>query len=264
MKVAFLTVVVVIILAVVGGIVWAHYYLPRETTTSEPAVGPISAATSTPAIPQQTAAAIQVIENLVQVNQRYGLPSLRTTPTPRPLTLESTTNSSTLSYFGLTFNVPWIGGISSTAEGSSSVAVIFRNGKRIFLNQMPPFDNQIVQQVSALSSTIQTQFGLETAILSATPEQVTSSTPPIPAALTAILLTIKATTVAFSGPFFQFETPTIHGFQFATATSSSSIYLQFFDNSDTKYSMELPGPQANADFILSSIKTETSTAGRLP
>ena len=131
------------------------------------------------------------------------------------------------------------------------------NGRRFSFEIAPPSDASDMATIASLSGDTATEYGFENAVLSATPDQVTISTPENQATLTAIVLTLKAASFVINGPIYRFDTGIVKGFQFGDATSTrSTTRIDLFDQKNIKYNLTVSGTQGEIDYILDSIRPE--------
>jgi hypothetical protein len=236
---------------IVAGIAWVHYYYIPHT-----AITPIVLSTAQNAVVRstKTVEAMQTIQYLIQ---QVGTSSLDAMPVSRTFLPVFATDTSEFSYFGFTFTAPWKD-ITAIKEAGTPVAVVtiaFTNGRRISFEKAPAADVSDMKTISHLSGQPPTEYGFENAVLNATPDQVTSSTPDNLANLIAILLTLKSTIFVIGGPIYSFDTGVVKGFQYGDATSTkSTTRIDLFDKNDDKYVAIITGTQGEIDYILASIK----------
>lgn len=254
MRAVFLTIVAIIILGVVGGIVWVHfYYLPHNAAMPRSsAIGSTSSPSPTSVPSPKTAAAMQAIQYLVQQNY---LPLLDATPTPLTLTLAPTTGSTTLSYLGLTFSAPWEGIAKTTQKGDppTFVEVDFVNGRSITIMRGLTSSPSTLTQWNAASSSIRTDYDLDMAAFNAIPSEVMSSTPGNQAVLIASLLTLK-TSLWSPGPVYSFKTETADGFQHGVASTTKPVGIDLYNSEGKPYILIVKGMQDDINYILASAK----------
>lgn len=254
MRFAFLTVAVIIILGVGGGIVWVHfYYIPHNVASPRfSAIGSISIPTSTTVPSPKTAEAMQQIHYLVQ--QNYAS-LLNATPTPLTLVPIPTTESTTLSYFGLTLSVPWAGITQTTEKGNPPglVEVAFANGRSITIMRGTTNSTSTLAEWNVASGSIKTDYDLDLAAMNATPNEVTSSTQGDQAVLIASLLTLK-TLLWTPNPVYTFKTGTVAGFQHGTASTTKPVALDVYKQDGNSYILTVNGTQDEVNYILISSK----------
>jgi hypothetical protein len=251
---AFVSTLIVVILALVGDIIWVHYYyLPHLSVTPESAASfgaPINHTSETPS--PKTETAMQAIQHLIQQHWTF----LDAIPTPLVLTSVSTTEPTTFSYLGLTFSTPW-SSVSITSEDGNPpelVEIDFANGRRVTLIRASTSSAATLAEWNSLSSNIKTDYDLDTAAFSATPSDVTSSTPGNQAILVSTLLTLKTSLWISPGPIYSFKTGAVEGFQFGDATTTRPVGIEIYDDDNHAYLLTIKGTQEEIDYILSSSK----------
>jgi hypothetical protein len=167
-----------------------------------------------------------------------GLPVgyLDAVPIPRVLQPASTTEFSTSSRIGLTFNVP-------------------KNITGFTLMKAATINTTTLAQWTSVSSTIKTDYDWESAVLNSAPGQVVSSTPGDQAAIISLLLDSKLLLLP-PVPVYSFDAGVVKGFQHGDATTTRQIVINLFDQNNNMFDLVVSGTQDEIDYILASIKSE--------
>lgn len=254
----FVLALVVVGLMVAGGIAWVHYYyLPQggaSPATASPVAATTTAAFDNTVVPSpETAAAMTAIQNIISPAQEAYFNAVTI---PRTLQPASSAVYLAYSYKGYIFDAPWKGAVTSTVKGNPPAFVDewFSNGRRVTLMEAQNSDSSTLTQWASVSSTIRTEYDLESAAFNSAPDQVVSSTPGTQAALTSLLLNIK--TLLFNPePVYSFNTGVVKGFQFGNASTTHQIVVKIFNESGVgEFNLIVSGTQGEIDAILASIR----------
>ena len=249
---------VIVFLVVAGSITWVHYYyLPHvaDIYQSTMSVGTTSAQDSTVPSPK-TAAAMLGIEKLTK---GYTPGYLDAVPLPRGLDSMPAMESSTFSYFGFTFSAPWADARKEKVLGNPPIMaeITFTNGRTVTLMKAETLSSSALAQYSSASSTIRTNYDWENAVLTATPDQVTNSTPGDEATLIFALLASKLLLLPPT-PIYSFDTGVVKGFQHGDATTTRQTAINIFNQNDNEFDLLVSGTQDEIDYIVASMKLQPS------
>lgn len=162
---------------------------------------------------------------------------------PQPLTDQSVSQApgTTLSYYGMAFQVPWQG-IVKQRVAKNITALNFASGQAIMIwapTGKDGFLNQAARDSTTGSPSVRAtlQGDLTTppyqqysSLLNITPSQIRPFTSPRTAGRGFLLLFFKAIAVNLHSGAYEFHTPALRGFQQGDPATSSRVQLDMFDN----------------------------------
>lgn len=171
-------------------------------------------------------------------------------PTKRTLAPIETSESTSFSYSGVTFKVPWTASVSSTRELIGGVILTFKNDKGIVLMSVGGSDDFTYDEMNESFNTVPAHM----------PDVVKDEVE----AKRIFGLLAKKAVLAQPFPVYSFETQNLKGFQLGDAfpvtrgSITPSVNLELFSPSGDNFSMIFVGeiPQPEIDFTLSSLKVK--------
>ena len=196
-------------------------------------------------------------------------PYMYVTPVPREINQSiKFIDYQDFSVLSLEFKVPWLENVNTKEIGEDKLLKFDGSRGILVLKNAVDLREMILEQFSEqqqynnglseriLGDSIKSRYEFNKAILNVTPNQIKLSDSRNEISKKWILITAKllsASMLVKSGEkIYNFETPTMRGFQFG---DPPNVILSIFDNSDHQYDLLISGSnQDEIDFILSFIK----------
>jgi len=185
-------------------------------------------------------------------------PRLAMVPQPLRDTTVNTAAGMPLSSFGYTFEVPWKD-VGQVKERGQITSVVFKSGPAIvFFNPsgttdlvkaLQGRDPTQAQQLRALygQETMASDYDLEKAILSMTPDRVSIFMPRKQAIVNSTLLMMKSVKMRKEqSALYLVQTPNLRGFQKGDPSRDETTFLELFDNQDHRFEVWIAADKAGA------------------
>jgi hypothetical protein len=190
-------------------------------------------------------------------------------PIIRALQSDRVPSGQTYTFEDITFNAPW-SDVPKQTVGTVTLKLQFANNKLVDVLQKESVPNELLTDFLGTNlqkgdqfkkllgdDNFQSSYTFKKLFYSTTPETVAAAQEPAQNAEKALLYLKR--TLLVKAPddsnyiIYNFTTPYIKGFQFGSLASNKKI-IEVYDNNNHSYTFIIKGTQAEADFILSSIK----------